>query len=70
MTVSADLSKLSNAVNNDAVKNTVHDTIAAKVNAINKPSTSGLVPKTQYNSNKQSLEKKIKHVDKEIYNTS
>ena len=51
-------------------KITVHDTIAAKGNAINIPSTSRLVPKTQYNSNKQGLEKKIKHVYKEIYNTS
>ena len=33
-------------------------------------STSGLLPKTQYNSNKEGLEKKIKHVVKKIRNMS
>ena len=33
-------------------------------------STSGLLPKTQYNSNKEGLEKKIKHVVKKIHNMS
>lgn len=33
-------------------------------------STSGLLPKTQYNSNKERLEKKIKHVVKKIHNMS
>ena len=33
-------------------------------------STSRLLPKTQYNSNKEGLEKKIKHVVKKIRNMS
>ena len=33
-------------------------------------STSGLLPKAQYNSNKEGLEKKIKHVVKKIRNMS
>ena len=43
-----------------------------KVNAIDTkiPSTSGLVTKTQYDSDKQGLEKKIEDVDKKIPNTS
>ena len=34
------------------------------------PSTSELVAKTQYNSDKQNLEKKIEDVDKNVHNTS
>ena len=65
-TVLADLSKLSNVVNNEVVKKTVCDKLAAKVNAINTktPSTIGLVAKTQYNLDKQGLEKKIEDVYK------
>ena len=42
-----------------------------KVNAIDikVPSTSVLVSKTQYNSEKQNLQKKIEDVDKKITNT-
>ena len=34
------------------------------------PSTSGLVTKTQYDADKQGLEKKIEEVNKKIPNTS
>ena len=59
-TVPADLSKLSNVVNNNVVKKAMYDKLVIKVNAVNTkiPSTSGLVTKTQYNSGKQSFEKK------------
>ena len=45
---------------------TVYDKLAIKVNAIDtkKPSTSRLVTKTLYNSNKQGLERKIEDVNK------
>ena len=55
-----DLSKLNNVVNNDAVKKnkkTVYDKLVTKVNTIN---TSGFVLKTQYNTDKSGLEKKMK----------
>ena len=44
---------------------TVHDEFVTKVNAINTtiPSTTGLVIKTKYNSDKQGLEQKIELVD-------
>ena len=52
-----DLSKLSNVVNNEAVKQKpVYDKLVAKVNAID---TSGFVLKTKYDTNKSGLEKKI-----------
>ena len=51
-----DLRKLSNAVNNDVVKKTVYDRLVAKVNAID---TSEFVLKTQYDTDKSGLEKKI-----------
>ena len=45
---------------NDAVKNTLYDNLVNKVNAIDTevPITSGLTTKTQYDSEKQGLEKK------------
>ena len=46
-TVPADLSKLSNLIKNDVVKNTVYDKLVAKVDNID---TSGLVKKTDYNT--------------------
>ena len=58
-----DLSKLNNVVNNDVVKKkkkkkeTVYDKLVTKVNTIN---TSGFVLKTQYNTDKSGLEKKMK----------
>lgn len=55
-----DLSKLTNIVRND-VKKTVYDQLVTKVNAIatKLPSTSGLVSKIQFDSEKWNLEKKI-----------
>ena len=48
-TVPVDLSKLSNAVNNDVVKKTVYNKLVARVNNID---TSGFVLKTKYNTHK------------------
>ena len=55
-TISVDLSKLSNAVNNDVVKKAVHDKSAATVNNID---ISGFVLKTYYDPDKSELEMKI-----------
>ena len=55
-TVFVDLSKLSNVVNNDAVKKTVYDQLPTKVTNID---TSGFVLKTKYTADKPELEKKI-----------
>ena len=55
-TVSIDLSKLSNVVNNDVVKKIVCHKLVAKVNNIN---TSGFVLKAKYTADKSELEKKI-----------
>ena len=55
-TISVDLSKLSNAVNNYVVKKAVHDKSAARVNNID---ISGFVLKTYYDPDKSELEMKI-----------
>ena len=55
MPIPADLSKLSDVVKNDVVKN-VYDKSVAKVYNID---TSDFVLKTKYNSNKTELENKI-----------
>ena len=52
-TVSVDLSKLSNLVNNDVVKKTVYDQLVEKANTVD---TSGFVLRTKYYTNKSSLE--------------
>ena len=52
-TVSIDLSKLSNVVNNDVVKKIVCEKLVAKVNNIN---TSGFVLKPKYTADKSELE--------------
>ena len=52
-TVSIDLSKLSNVVNNDVVKKIVCEKLVAKVNNIN---TSGFVLKAKYTADKSQLE--------------
>ena len=46
--------------------------LVTKVNAIDTkiPSTSGLLTKTQYDWDKQDLERKIEDVDKKMPNTS
>ena len=54
-TVSADLSKLSNIVNNDVEKKAIYDTLVAKVNNID---IIGFVLKTKYNTDKS--EKKFR----------
>ena len=54
-TVSADLSKLSNIVNNDVEKKAIYDTLVAKVNNIY---IIGFVLKTKYNTDKS--EKKFR----------
>ena len=63
-TVPVDLSKLSNK--------TVYDKLVTKANAIDfkVPSTSRLVSKTQYNSDKQGLENNFEDVNKKIPSTS
>ena len=65
--VPADLSKLSNVVNNEVFKfSKVNDKLVATVNNID---TSGFVLKTMYND-KSKLEKKISDEDKNILDTS
>ena len=56
MPVPVDLSKLSDVVKNDFVKQDVYDNLAAKVNSID---TSRLVLKTKYDTDKSELENKI-----------
>ena len=70
MPVPVDLSKLSDAVKNDAVKKTVYGKLVAKVNNI---STSDFVLKDKYDTNKSELEKKLPDISgivkKTDYNT-
>ena len=56
MPVPVDLSKLSDVVKNDVVKKTVYDQLVVKVNNID---TSDFVLKTNYQTDKIELEKKI-----------
>ena len=56
VTVSVDLSKLSNVVKNEVVKKTVYDKLVTKVNNID---TSGFLLKTKYDADKLKLENKI-----------
>ena len=63
-TIAADLNKISYVINSDVVKKLW---LTVKVNAID---TSGFVLKTQYNTDKSNLEKKIDDADgrwKEFY---
>ena len=62
-TVPVDLSKLSNVVDNEVVKKTIHNKLVAKVNNID---TSGFVLKTKYDTDKSDLEKKISYAHKKI----
>ena len=66
-TVPIDLSKLSNIVKNEVIRETVYDNLVAKVNNID---TSRFDLKTKYGTDKSDLEKKISNVDKEIPDTS
>ena len=63
----ADLSNLSNVVNNDVVKKTVYNKLAAKVNNID---TSGFILKTKYDTDKSDLEREISDANKKIPDTS
>ena len=71
-TVPVNLGKLSNAVNNGVVKKPLYNQLVTKVNAIDTktPSTSRLVTKRRYDSDKHALEKKIEDGYKKIPNTS
>ena len=60
-TVPVDLSKLSNAANNEVVKKTVYDKLVAKENNID---TSRFVLKTKYDADKSDFEKQISDADK------
>ena len=66
-TAPVDFSKLSNLVNNEVVKKAVYDKLVAKVNAID---TRGFVLKTQHDTDKSGLEKKIKDADNKILDIS
>ena len=65
--VLVDLSKLSSAVNSDAVKKTVYYELVVKVDNIDFGS---FLLKTQYDTGKSDLEKKISDVDKKNDDTS
>ena len=69
-TVPVNLGKLCNSVNNGVVKKTLYNQLVTKVNAIDTktPSTSRLVTKRRYDSDKQALEKKIEDGYKKIPN--
>ena len=66
-TVPIDL-KLSDAVDNDAVKNKKFNTLKTKVNSLEKkiPDATTLIHIYQYNTDKQNLETKIGDVNKKI----
>ena len=70
--VPADLSNLSNVVDNDVVKKTVYGQLLIKVDPVGAkiPRTSRLVAETQHDLDKQGLERRIDNVDKKITNTS
>ena len=58
VTVPVDLSKLIDVVKNDVVKKTEYDELRKKVNAIQSTDTSGLVKKTDYNTEINEIKKK------------
>ena len=62
--------KPSNVVDNDVVKKKLCVINWLPKSMLLMPSTSGLVTKTQYDADKQGLEKKIEEVNKKIPNTS
>ena len=70
-TVTSDLSKLSNVADNDLSKKTVYDNkLVINANAVDTkiPSTTRLVTKAQYHSEKHGIRKKIANVNKKIPN--
>ena len=62
-----DLAKLRTVVKNDVVKKTEYKKLVKKVDDID---TTGFVLKTEYDTVKSDLEKKISDVDKKIPDTS
>ena len=66
-TVTVDLRKLSNVVNNDVVKKTVYNKLVPKVNNID---ISGFVLNTKYDTSKSDLEKNVSDAEKKIPDTS
>ena len=64
--VPIDLKKLSDAVDNEVVKNTKFNTLKTKVNILEKkiPDATTLFPIDQYNTDKQNLQKNVGEVDK------
>ena len=66
-TVPADLRKLLNVANNEAVRKTAYDKLVTEVNKID---TRGLVLKNKYASDKSNLEKKISEADKKLLDIS
>ena len=73
-TVLADMKKLSNAVDNEVVKNTNFNTRKTKINNLNKkiPDAITLIHTSQYNTDKKKLEKKLVdlQIDKKMPRTS
>ena len=61
MPVPDDLAKLNNALKNDAVKKTVYEKLATKVDNID---TTGFVLKTKFDTDKSDLEEKISDTKK------
>ena len=55
------LYKLGNVLDNDVVRKTVYDKLVTKVNVID---TSAFLLKSQYNTYKSGLDKKINNTDK------
>lgn len=67
-TVSSDLSKQSNALDNNVIKKTLYNKLVIKVTVISTKilNTNRLLTKTKYDSDEEGLEKKITDVDKKI----
>ena len=61
VTVPADLSKLSNVVNNEVVKKTKYDKLVTKVNNIN-IGTGKFILKSDYDADKTEIENKIPNI--------
>ena len=62
-TVSVDLAKLSNVVNNDVAKKTEYNKLVTKAGNID---TTGFILKTKYDTDKSDLEKKISDAEKKL----
>ena len=64
--VPIDLKKLSDVIDNKVVKNTKFNTLKTKVNNLGQKISDAniLIHINQYNTDKQNLEKKIRHIDR------